>query len=192
MEWKLSARLMAPYLAVGLFWCGLSSGWLAILAYHAQILFWARGSIRASFAGGDRGFWWLALPAAVAGPLVYLLLPVMVNVDLGTWLEAHGLVGLRFLAIIPYFGVVHPLLEQIHWAPLRARTPLAHPLFAGYHMLVLVSLLKLPWLIVCFVVLTSASFLWQWLVNRDHSLTSPALSHILADLGMAVAAWLSL
>ena len=34
---KLVLKMLAPYLAVGIFWCGLSNAWLAILAYHAQI-----------------------------------------------------------------------------------------------------------------------------------------------------------
>ncbi len=61
------------------------------------------------------------------------------------------------VAMVAYFGLVHPLLEQAHWTPLREATPIAHVAFAGYHMLVLASLLTVPWLAVCFVILTAAS-----------------------------------
>ena len=59
----------------------------------------------------------------------------------------------------PYFGLVHPVLERVHWSPLRERTPFAHPIFAGYHLLVLSSLLSVSWLLISFALLTTASFL---------------------------------
>lgn len=185
-------RLLAPYLAVGVFWCGLSNGWLAILAYHAQILFWMRRDGPPALRPRSRSALLYALPAVVAGPVAYFLLPYMVHTDPGGWLVDHRLGGLSFLVMIPYFGLVHPVLEQIHWAPLRNATPLAHPAFAGYHMLVLYSLLSWPWLIVCFVVLTAASFAWHEMTRRSGSLAAPILMHILADLGIILAAFISL
>ena len=35
---ELALKMAAPYLAVGVFWCLLHNAWLAILAYHGQIL----------------------------------------------------------------------------------------------------------------------------------------------------------
>jgi hypothetical protein len=183
------AKALAPYVAVGIFWCFLSNGWLAILGYHAQVLLW----------GAEKGFtswrprWskavWLAVPGALTGPLVVALLPYMTRVSLPAWLADHRLTGASLVLMIPYFGLVHPLLEQIHWAPLRAATPLAHPGFAGYHLLVLYSLLTLPWLIVCFVVLTLASWLWHVMTRRSGSVVSATLLHVVADLSMVVVAW---
>jgi len=132
----------------------------------------------------------LALPTALTGPLVYFLLPYIVHADLSSWLAGHHLSHLSLTAMVPYFGLLHPLLEQLHWGPLRESTPLAHPLFAGYHMLVLHSLLTLPWLILCFIVLATASFTWQQIAKRSGSLALPVASHALADLGVAIAAWL--
>ena len=92
--------------------------------------------------------------------------------------------------MIFYFGLVHPLFEQIHWAPLRESTPLAHLAFAGYHMLVLYSLLTVPWLALCFVVLVAASWLWQRMVRESGSLLLPIASHVAADLGIIIVVWL--
>jgi len=92
--------------------------------------------------------------------------------------------------MIPYFGLVHPFFEQLHWGPLRDRTPLAHPLFAGYHVLVLSSILTAFWLVVCLACLVAASVLWQFMAARAKSLAIPVLSHILADLSVIVAVWL--
>ena len=187
---KAILKLLAPYLAVGIFCCGLSHAWLAMLAYHAQIIFW---SLRSP------GFWrrptyshtmLLALPCVLAGPLLYVLLPHITHQPLSIWLQDHQLSKMSCLALIPYFGLLHPILEQLHWSPLRKQTPLAHPMFAGYHMVVLYTLLTPPWLILCFVVLTAASAMWQKMEKQTHSLVAPVLSHILADLGIMMVAWL--
>lgn len=187
---KQTLKLLAPYLAAGIFWCALSNGWLAILAYHAQILFWSRKSLfNMRMPAGGR-ILLLALPAAAAGPLIYLLLPHIARADLAPWLAARRLSGLSLAAMIPYFGLVHPFLEQAHWSRLRARTLLAHPAFAGYHMLVLYTLLTPPWLILCFVVLTAASAIWRRMETRHKSIAVPVASQVLADLGIVAAAWL--
>lgn len=185
---KRTLRHLAPYLAVLVFWCMLSNAWLAILAYHAQVLFWARGRIPKTLWQGKRRLILLALPTVLAGPVLYFLLPYITQVDLAMWLEDHHLSRVSFLLMIPYFGILHPILEQIHWAPLREETPVSHVLFAGYHMLVLHSLLTIPWLLLCFVVLTSASIIWKQMVQRSNSLLTPIASHVLADLGVILAA----
>lgn len=94
--------------------------------------------------------------------------------------------------MIPYFGIIHPVLEQVHWTLLREQSRAAHFFFAGYHMLVIFSLVTLPWMIFCFIALTAASFAWQWLTRKSGSLLPSTLSHILADLGMILAAYLAL
>ncbi len=181
-------KMLAPYFAVGVFWWGLENAWLAILAYHAQILLWnwsRRGEI--SWAGSGRALWFV-LPAALAGPLAYFLLPVMADFDLGAWLDRHRLSGFSFLLMIPYFGIIHPVLEQVHWAPLRKRGVVAHVAFAAYHMVVLIDLLGTMWLMVCFLVLAGASWAWKLMTERAGGLALPVLSHVLADFGIILAA----
>jgi hypothetical protein len=189
-EGTLLLQLLAPYLAVLVFWCGFSNAWLAILAYHIQILIFSRKSLHEIFQPVRRRGLLLAAPTLLAGPLIYVLLPFITKVDCSIWLAKHHLTGTGFLLMIPYFGIIHPILEQAHWAPLRERTWLAHPLFAGYHMLVLASLLPTVWLAACFVILTSTSVIWKWFTERSNSMAAPVLSHILSDLGMILAAWL--
>lgn len=185
-------RLLAPYIAVGIFWCVLDNAWLAILAYHAQILLWSsRGRVPLRWRPTRAREVLFALPAVTVGPLVYYLLPVMTHSGLAFWLSAHALSGLSFVLMVPYFGIVHPILEQRHWAPLRARTPLAHAAFAGYHLLVLYSLLTIPWLVVSFCVLILVSMLWRWISTKTGSLAVAVVSHVLADLGIIVVALIS-
>ena len=186
---KRTLKLLAPYLAVGIFWCVFANAWLTLLAYHAQILFWSRRSLFDLRRMTRPRLVFLALPAAIVGPLLYFLLPYITRVDLASWLANHHLSRLSLLVMIPYFGLMHPLLEQLYWAPLRESTPIAHVAFAGYHMLVLYSILALPWLLLCFGVLIAASFLWQQMAKRSNSLAFPVVSHMLADVGIVLVAW---
>ena len=189
MNTKLTAKLLAPYLAVGVFCCVFSNAWLAMLAYHAQILFWSDKSMFKMMRPRYTRLVLLALPAALAGPLLFVLLPYVTQEPLSPWLANHHLSGVSLLVLIPYFGLVHPCLEQLHWAPLRKYGLVSHFAFAGYHMVVLYTLLTGPWLMVCFGVLVAVSALWQVVATRTHSLWVPITSHILADLGVAIVAY---
>lgn len=186
---KTILKLLAPYIAVAVFWCVFANAWLAILAYHAQILVWHWSDLRRMRKLHTPRAILIAFPCVLAGPLLYFMLPRITLADLPTWLSLHHLTGLSVLLMIPYFGVIHPFLEQIHWLELRERTVLAHPVFAGYHMLVLSSLLALPWLFLCFAVLVAASLWWKQVARTTNGLTIPTLSHVLADLGVVIAAW---
>lgn len=191
MNVKLTVKLLAPYFAVGVFWCVFSNAWLAMLAYHAQILFWGHKSLfkwkRPQYTHLMR----LALPAALVGPLLFVLLPYITREGLSLWLASHHLSRVSLLALIPYFGLVHPCLEQWHWAPLRKYGLVSHLAFAGYHMAVLYTLLTGPWLLVCFGMLVAVSVSWQQAETRTHSLVVPIASHMLADLGISIVAYLA-
>jgi hypothetical protein len=179
--------MAAPYLAVGVFWCIFENAWLALFAYHAQIVLWARGMPRAGRARSSRWMWFM-LPSVLAGPALYLLLPHMARVELIDWLARFHLSGSGLIVMAGYFGIVHPYLEQTHWTSLRERTPLAHVAFAGYHGLVLGSLLSPLWCVVCCVVLCVASWVWQQMTRASHSMLPAILSQSLADAGVVLVA----
>jgi len=187
---KRLLKLLAPYLAVSIFWCIFSNGWLAILAYHAQVLFWNRRSLKGLRWPHKKRWLFAALPTIIAGPLVWVLLPHITHSELGAWLTEYKLTRVSLLLMVPYFGIIHPVLEQLHWEPLREQTPAAHFFFAGYHMLVLGSLITIPWIVFCFVALTVTSVIWQHLTHRADSLYPATLAHILADLGIILTAYL--
>ncbi len=188
---KLTLKLLAPYFAVGIFWCLFANAWLALIAYHAQILFWSRGRLPDLRLPARKRMMLWVIPFSLAGPVLSVLLPIITRTELSVWLIDHHLSRLPLLLMIPYFGLVHPLLEQIHWTPLRKKTPAAHVMFAGYHLLVLYSLLSIPWLLLCFVSLAAASFLWRQMAKQSHGIGLSYLTHLVADLGVILAAWLS-
>jgi hypothetical protein len=185
---RSALRTIAPYAAVGLCWCWLESAWATLLCYHGMILLLAEGPPRLSSRDWRLARLWPAFPAVLAGPLVYLLLPEMTRASLFEWLARYGLHGVGLLMIVPYYGLVHPVLEQLHWRDLRSLSPLSHLAFAGYHMLVLGDLFRLPWLIVLFVVLAASSAWWGRLERRSPVTAVPLFSHVLADAGVIVAA----
>jgi hypothetical protein len=182
-------QLCAPYLAVAVFWVGLDSAWLAILAYHAQMLFWTRRRL-----GHDLGRWKtaafaaVAVPAAITGPLIVVLLPHIARVPVAAWLEHYGLGGPALVLLIPYFGLVHPVLEQTFWAPLRRNSIVGHAAFAGYHAIVLYTLLPTPWLALAAGVLALASVAWERIAEAGDGLLVAMASHAVADVGVVVAA----
>ena len=182
-------RALAPYIAVVPFWWIWPNAWFAILAYHTQIVIWNRTTLRTMHLPRRFKHIRFALPAALAGPMLYMMLPFAMRTDLSAWLHTYHLSGPSLMFMIPYFGLVHPVLEQIHWHPLRETSAWFHIVFAGYHMIVLASLLSFPWLILGFAVLAGASYGWKLMAVKSRSLSIPVISHSLADLGVVVAAW---
>ena len=188
---NLCIRLLIPYLAVLVFWYGFSNAWLTIAAYHLQILVFARGRIVLPTRPPDLTHLLWALPAFAAGPLLYALLPHLGGEPLTAWLAEHRVSPGSLLVLLPYFAFVHPWLEQVHWHPLREQTALAHPMFAGYHILVVASLMTWPWLVLVFCLLMLTSYLWTVLSRHAGSLTPAYASHAIADFGIVVAAWMA-
>ena len=188
----VAAGLLAPWIAVGVFWLWLRSAWATILVYHALILLLPGRRLRDVARGwSTRLALASSVPCLLAGPLTWLLLPSMVRTPAGEWLASYGLSGWALLLIVPYYGLVHPVLEQAHWGPLRARHGLSLPasaLFAGYHGLVLSTLMKPVWIAACLAVLFASSLAWTAIQRRTGGLAVPAISHAAADLGMMVAA----
>jgi len=188
---KQFLKLAAPYIAVMIGWSVCRDAWLTILLYHLQILLWSRGNLRKLFRGWSwRSFLLLGLPCALAGPLVYFLMPHITSMPLSDWLAAYGLTSTPLLLMVPYFGILHPLLEQAHWGPIREGCPCAHAYFTGYHALVLYHLLSPLWLGLCLAILASASVLWAYQAKKNGGAAVPVAGHVLADLGIVIAAWI--
>ena len=189
MTWYLKA--LAPFFAVLVGWVWLENAWLAILGYHIQIIFWSLiCNCKEDYnLGRVRGSWSLILPVLFTGVGAYYLLPFITKINLSHWLDQYGLRNWSFILMIFYFGLIHPFLEQRHWRPLCQDSQKGHFFFAGYHALVLISLMNWSWVIVSVVVLVVASLFWSWLYQREKGGLSGVLSHIFADFGMIIAFW---
>lgn len=187
-----------PYVAVLIGMYLFHSAWTALLLYHTGILVIIRqrrpsNLWKTVWAGAKNPWTGPAVAAgALAAPTVYFLWPLLhlsENV-LPLWMAKYGLTGWPWLLLIPYFSLVHPVLEEIHWrgiAPERF-IPLCRQdlFFAGYHVLVLCQLVHWPWLILVFSVLVGSSIVWRWTANRFEGCLLPILSHAAADAGVLV------
>lgn len=183
--------MLAPFAAVLVFLVLARSAWATLAVYHAQILLWSRGEIPRVFRGPDARLALAAcLPSLLAGPVTWALLPSITLTPVREWLAAYGLQGASLMAFAPYYGLVHPVLEQAHWSRLRAGSAgwLAHAAFASYHVIVLATLMKTPWVAACAAVLVCASVSWAWIERRSGGLLVPYAAQAVADSGMILAA----
>lgn len=199
--YKYLLYAIVPYVAVGIGLYCLQNAAAALLLYHGQILVIAwldRTDINKSlfFGFSPKALGASVLPLLTFGPLLYLLLPHVLRegVSLQGWLSVYGLSHRRFLLFMPYFGLVHPVMEEIHWGRFRGDPKgqwLMSLCFAGYHILVLAKLLTLFGLIISFGVLTLAAWAWTILYRRLRGGAVPFLAHMLADLGILGAAYVT-
>jgi len=180
-------KVLAPIIAILIGWCWLENAWIAILGYHGQICLWMIVGKDEYRIGRVDKSWVLILPLACSGVIAYFLLPLLIRVDLTDWLGDYGLGNRSFYLMVIYFGLVHPFLEQRHWRPLCNEKVFGHVIFAGYHVLVLMSLLTVPMVILAFFVLLGASLFWSWLYLREGSGLAATITHIFADFGMILA-----
>jgi hypothetical protein len=166
-----------------------------VLLYHAGIVAFLLVRRPANVFAGIRNPLTLpgVLACALSAPVVYFLWPWLAAGDgiLPQWLARYGLSGTAWLMLIPYFSIVHPILEEIHWRGLAPEKPtwlcLQDLLFAGYHVLVLFQLVYWPWLFLVFGVLVGSSIFWRWAAQRFGGGGLPILTHAAADAGVVLA-----
>ena len=194
--------LLMPCIAVLIGLNMLRSAWAAILFYHAVIVIYLILS-RSDRARPALFQGWhtstgigLILLCACSGPLLVILWPVSENVHgtLSTTLESFGLHGARWWLFAAYYVSLHPILEEIFWrdalADRNRNINISDIAFATYHMLVLLHFLKIPWVIVVFVILVLVSWFWRRIAGRYHGLAIPVISHMTAGLGIMTATYL--
>lgn len=196
-------KFLLPLFVYAAIFSGLyvfKSAWIAILAYHFVIVL---------ILAIDRpvGLWkkitsgWnhkqgilLALFCSLAGGVLLLFLPMMQpdGCPLSSSLQVLGFSGDTWILFMLYFSIVHPVLEEIFWRDYLVENNSRYPMvldfaFAGYHILVLVWFVTLPWVALAFVVLSAASWVWRITSDRYNGLLIPIVSHAIADLSVILA-----
>jgi len=192
---KLISALM-PYIAVLIGLYLLKSAWTAIGLYHFGITVFLiaadRNSLLKRVCTG-----WNAMTAIAAVVMPAMIIPIIFffwrhmrleNVALNSVLANFGLHGTSWFFFIIYFSTVQPFLEELYW---RGYLECGHKYFswtdfafAGYHILVLAWFIKLPWLVIAFVILTIAAYIWRYIASKLEGLAVPLLSHIIADVSI--------
>lgn len=190
-----------PYIAVAVGMYVFNSGLAAMFAYHAGICAAllctgsARDWRRKLVAGCHMRTAAMLVPLfACAGPIIFLLWPYvsLKGTHLSSSLAVFGLQGRSWIVFLVYYPLVNPWLEELFWRGLLARGThygrISDLLYAGYHVLALASFTTVPWLLFCFAVLAVAGATWRILAARNGGLALPALTHLVADIAVIVAA----
>jgi membrane protease YdiL (CAAX protease family) len=183
-----------PYAAVLVGLYLLKNAWITIGLYHIPIALFLIAGDRKSLLKNIRTG---SNPTIAA---VSIILPVMVfpiifffwkymqleKVSLDTTLADFGLHGSSWFFFMIYFSIIQPFLEELYW---RGYLQSNHRIFswtdfafAGYHMLVLGLFIKPSWLVIAFIVLTAAAWIWRYIADKLGGLAVPLLSHMAADI----------
>jgi len=174
----------------------LKNAWIAIGLYHSGIAVFLMAGNRKSLLKKAYAGWNSLMAAAsvlMAAVSIFIILFLweymqLENMPLILALANFGLHGTSWFFFMIYFSTVQPLLEELYW---RGYLECADKYFswtdfafAGYHILVLAWFIKLPWLIIAFIVLTAAAYIWRCLALKFEGLAVPLLSHIVADISI--------
>lgn len=188
-----------PFICVSVGLYRLQSAWAAILFYHTGIvlLLAAVGSgdvgrlVRNGFS--PRRLALMSLLCALAGVGIVWCWPWMgrESVALTDRLAFFGLEGMGLYLFLAYFALVHPILEELHWRGtlfVNEGLPTGRDAaFGAYHVLVLLVFVKPLWIVAAFATLTVVAWLWRRAAHRAGGLAVPVLSHMVADVSVALA-----
>ena len=188
--------VLVPYVAVLIGLYVLKNAWIAIGLYHF--------GITVCLITGDRNCLlkrvcagWNSIIAAVGIVMSVMIFPIIFffwghmqleSIPLKSALANFGLHGTSWFFFMIYFSTVLPFLEELYWRGYlennRKYFSWTDFAFAGYHILVLAWFIKLPWLVIAFIVLTVAAYIWRYLASKLEGLVVPLLSHIVADVSI--------
>jgi membrane protease YdiL (CAAX protease family) len=188
-----------PFIAILIGLYEFESAWLAVILYHAGIVFYIvkyKQKLDTLVRGWNSLFGIILISiGAFSGLALYLLWPFvhLQAFDFSASMAAFGLSGYSWHLFFAYSILVHPVLEELFWRSVLLGTdkyPSWHDIwFASYHILVLVRFVKVPWLILFFLILTFMAGLWRYLAIKYKGLLLPFTSHLVAYASIFLAVY---
>ena len=185
-----------PYVAVYVGLYVLKNAWITIGLYHFGIIMFLIAGKPGKLLKSIRAGW--NFTAAVVSivvcasimPIIFILWRYMQleNTCLRATLTNFGLYGTSWFFFMIYFSTVQPFLEELYWRGYLESNhkyfSLTDLAFAGYHIFVLAWFIKLPWLVMAFIVLTAVAYGFRYITCKFKGLAVPLLSHIAADISI--------
>lgn len=194
----LSAAPFIPYIAVAVGMLGFHNALAALGIYHAGMLavviFSKKHPVTEQRPGIDVACILLVtLVFTLGGVLFYILWPYLDSDSrtIADKLAGYGINRHNWPYFAVYFSIVNAILEELFWrGSLGSDNP--YPvvndfLFGGYHVFVLLFFMGPLWSIPVFIVTTFAGWLWRMLRLRSGGLAVPIITHIAADVSIAIA-----
>ena len=193
---------LTPYIAVLIGLYILQNAWVAIGLYHFGIIVFLiygdRNGLLKSVCTG-----WDPIMAVVGVAMSVMVFPIIYffwghmqleGAPLNSVLVNFGLHGTSWFLFMIYFSTVQPLVEELYWRnylkcgdEYLSWTDLA---FAGYHIFVLVWFIKWYWLVIAFIVIVAAAYIWRYLASKFEGLIVPLLSHAVTDMSIVVVVYI--
>ncbi len=187
---------LIPYFTILMGLHILKNAWIAILLYHAAILFIILRKNNKRLLQNLFGAWnWrvgfpLSIITALSGLSLYLLWPFagIEGLDLSEVLSEYGLYGNSWIIFVIYYCVSTPILEEIFWRGYLS-VPNRYPagpdiLFAGYHIIVLILFLKPLPIAAVFLSLVMIAWVWRLISLKFNGLAIPFMSHLVAGISV--------
>jgi len=190
------AAASSPYLAVVLGLYVFKNVFFALAIYYSAIVFFivtngGKGLLKSILSGWNfSAAAGSAIVCACSGGAIFLLWPYakLENVNLVSTLAEYGLSGAACYIFVGVSTIVNPLLEELFWRGCFENEP-AKPafidvVFAGYHVLALVLVIKMPIALLGFVVLFAVSWCLRFMRHKLGGLAVPYVAHLTADISI--------
>jgi uncharacterized protein len=187
---------LAPYAALAISFFVLHNAWIALLSFHLSMLVFiifnrSRLPWRTDFKSRHLKIYLINILMGAAALVFYFSWPLSgIPQDVQPILKSIGLSQGNYLYLLAYFVVVNPWIEEYFWrgylgSASKGITP-SDALFAGYHVMLLATVIGPLWLIPAFVILFSAAWFWRQCDRWSQGLGASILSHIAADAAISV------
>jgi len=193
--------IASPYLAVILGVFFFKSGLFAVLLYHLVLAICIVGinrskAIKLLVSGFRRHIGPLiCLGGLLPGVVIFFLWPIakLEPVDLAQLMESVSLTNTSFMVFALYACFVNPFLEESFWRgcfkPASWRPGPIDALFAGYHAIILIPVVKPVFVLLSFMALTCVGWIFRNIYRLTGGLAIPLLTHIVADIAILYAVW---
>ncbi|MHC4551501.1 MAG: CPBP family intramembrane glutamic endopeptidase [Planctomycetota bacterium] len=192
--------ILSPYLAVllGLFY--FKNAFVSVLLYHLLLLGCIAGingrkAIHFLKVGFDGIIRWFCLCGLLPGIFIVSLWPIakIETINLSNLFELVGLSNTSFCVFALYACLVNPFLEESFWRgcfkPALKRPGLVDILFGGYHAVIVLPVLSLPYAIITLALLTCVGWVFRNIYCVTGGLAIPLITHIIADIAILAAVW---
>ena len=196
-----SCGIASPYFAVILGVFFFKNGLFAVLLYHLILLICIITINRSQtpkllISGFHRHVGPLiCLGGLLPGIVILLLWPFakQESVDLTQLMKSVNLTNTSFAVFALYSCFVNPLLEESFWRgcfkPGSWIPSYIDALFAGYHAIVLIPVVKPTFVLLSFMALMCVGWLFRNIYRLTGGLLIPLLTHIIADIAILYAVW---
>lgn len=201
MKLSISFALLVPYIAMILGLYIFHNAWIAFVIYHILIFGVMVSTKNLSYwknlvKGKNTLVVFLAILFGIGGGVLIYILNPLIRLEnyVPLTLASIGLSGVSWLVFVFYHGFVNSWFEEAYWRGYLGSKKKGviwnDIIFAGYHMLVLILFLTWYWVLLSFIILILAAWLWRQLARKYKGLLIPMLSHMAADISIMFVVYL--